>query len=181
VPWTPEHGDIRGEATPLVDFLLIGIITWLVVLPLTILVHELGHACVILGLLRRPVMVELGSGPKGYDITLGLLTIRLRLLSGPIGFCRYDDEGVTLESSVLFDLAGPLASLGFAVLIYKINQTDALSPLFAGIFASAVYAAAVNFVVTAVPVTYPSWCGPYAGMQSDGYRFCKGIRALLSG
>jgi hypothetical protein len=39
------------------------------------------------------------------------------------------------------------------------------------------FAVAWQVLVTAIPLRYPAWFGPYAGWTSDGYRIVRVLRS----
>jgi hypothetical protein len=39
------------------------------------------------------------------------------------------------------------------------------------------FAVAWQLLVTAIPLRYPAWFGPYAGWTSDGYRIVRVLRS----
>jgi hypothetical protein len=101
-------GDI-GLAGILVGFLIIG----LLVLPLSTLGHELGHALAVSRLGRRNCMVIVGRAPF-LRFTAGRAVVLLSVLPArdlPFsGVCRYDPSGLPWRMIGWIALAGPLAT-----------------------------------------------------------------------
>jgi hypothetical protein len=101
-------GDI-GLAGTVIGFLIVG----LVVLPLSILAHELGHALAVSRLGRRHCMVVVGRGPF-LRFTAGRAVVLFSVLPTrgiPFsGACRYDPSGLPWRMIGWIALAGPLAT-----------------------------------------------------------------------
>jgi len=87
-------------------------------MPLTILIHELGHAVVARYLSRRPVDVQIGTG--GPAVRINVRSLRLTLsarqsLLGVGGWASFDRSELTAVSLLFIALAGPAASAAGAV------------------------------------------------------------------
>lgn len=101
-------GDI-GLLGSLIGFVIAG----LVVLPLSILGHELGHALAVSRLGRRNCMVIVGRGPF-MRFTAGRAVVLFSVLPTRgvpfAGVCRYDPSGLPWRAIGWIALAGPLAT-----------------------------------------------------------------------
>jgi hypothetical protein len=156
-----------------------GLVTWILPVPLTLL-HELGHALPLLAFSRGRVIVRIGRQPARW-VSISRLELQVRWLNSPrwgwFGF--YEGEGEEPEPSRARRLAilagGPFVS---AIVFLALAAVAAVVPWPASILVWApALAVAWQLCVTAVPMRYPRWFGPYAGWHSDGYRF---LRVLLS-
>jgi hypothetical protein len=152
--------------------------TWAFGVPLTLL-HELGHALTALALGARRVTVNVGR-PPARAVALGRLELRIRLLNRPrwAWFGTIDTpEGdeVSRARAIAVLAAGPIVS---TVVLSALLVTAALVP-WPPVLVVWVVAAAVawQLLVTALPMRYPSWFGPYAGRVSDGYRIARLVRS----
>jgi hypothetical protein len=150
--------------------------TWILGVPLTLL-HELGHALTALALGVRRVTVHVGR-PPARSWALGPLELRLRLVNRPrwAWYGTIDASGeVSTGRAVAATAAGPLVT---AVVLAGLLVAAALVPwppvLVVWVLAAAV---AWQLFVTAVPMRYPRWFGPYAGRVSDGYRIVRLLRS----
>jgi hypothetical protein len=85
----------------------------LIVLPLSILGHELGHALAVSRLGRRNCMVIIGRGPF-LRFTAGRAVVLFSVLPTRgvpfAGVCRYDPSGLPWRAIGWIALAGPLAT-----------------------------------------------------------------------
>jgi hypothetical protein len=146
----------------------------LLVVPLLTLLHELGHAAPALLFTDKPVTVVLGrreavERPGALRFQLG----RLRYVIMPgrgYGFCLHHAPDSRLKSA-LISSGGPLASFGVMLLAWGLDSS--FQPEL-GIFHALPYwigmGAFAQFVITALPMRYPFWMGPYAGTTSDGLK-----------
>jgi hypothetical protein len=149
---------------------------WILGVPLTLL-HELGHALAALGLGVRRVTVHVGRPPARSRV-LGRLELRLRLLNRPrwAWYGRIEASGeVSTGRAVAATAAGPLVT---AAVLASLLVAAAFVP-WPPVLVVWVVAAAVTWqlLVTAIPMRYPRWFGPYAGRVSDGYRIVRLLRS----
>jgi len=159
--------------------------------PLETLVHELAHALTSRILTKQPVQVYLGSIPQDDEMfdpsikrprtlifTLAGVTFHLKPFSGPIGFAHWEPVD---EHELWTYLVGPLASLLLAIIFsvttyFARSHTHTFS-IWYYINEIAAIAAFVQFLVTIIPIRYPSWWWLYAGYPSDGYQVLQILRS----
>jgi hypothetical protein len=96
-----------------IDDIGLGLALMFLALPVTVLVHELGHAAV--GLLRTEglVIVQIGGGPKWLRTRIGRLGLEvgpIPVYSGTAGSAR-TFAPLSRPDAVAYALAGPLAEL----------------------------------------------------------------------
>ncbi|WP_176555734.1 M50 family metallopeptidase [Virgibacillus ndiopensis] len=148
------------------------------ILPFTTFVHELGHSLVASRLLKVPVEIRLGKRFEGRGLTFGRLTLKIQPLSGWVGFFSYDvsSEKESRINNIFIFLAGPISSLILCstcfVLIYYVNFPS----IFDYLMKAVANAALAQFVITIIPIKYPSFFGAYNGISSDGYKVIKLFR-----
>jgi hypothetical protein len=156
-----------------------GLVTWILPVPLTLL-HEPGHALPLLAFSRGRVIVRIGRQPA-RPVSISRLELRIRWLNNPhwgwFGFV--EGEGEEPEPSRARRLAilasGPLVT---AIVLVALVAAAAFVPWPASILIwIPALAVAWELLVTAVPMRYPRWFGPYAGRVSDGYRILRLFRA----
>lgn len=99
-------------------FIFIGLV--LITRPFTTLFHELGHAIVGLLITKQKTTIYLGSygdPNKSKKIQIGLLEIWFRYdpFSWDRGICIVSQNQMSINSQILYTLAGPVASLLIAV------------------------------------------------------------------
>lgn len=142
-------------------------VLYVIVLPLIVFSHELGHAIIAIIVTNSPVAITLGEEPY-WKRTIGRITISVGLFSGWVGFCQSEGQ-MTSRQYAIFSLAGPIASLLVCLGAFTVLASAGgwVEFLLWGVF----YGAASQFLVTIIPIRYPSWwTDTYAGMPSDGHR-----------
>ncbi len=110
-------------------FLLMGVIILIVSHPITVLLHELGHAIPALIFTGKKVTVYIGSfgeTTKSFRFKIGLLEFWVRkTLFWKTGLCSPSSTDMSLLKKILFILGGPLASLTIAgVTSYYVFKYD---------------------------------------------------------
>jgi len=136
-----------------------------------VLPHELGHALVALVFGGRSDVV-VGREPRPLGFRLGRLSVRIRPLSGWrwmwYGTAPSEVPHATAAQVALVAAAGPLVTLTLAgVYAFAAVATGGFLRSF---FAFVAAGAAWTFAVTALPMRYGRFFGPYAGRESDGSR-----------
>ena len=116
---------------PVVPLVLGMLVIFYVIVPLLVLIHELGHAVAAIHAGRRPT-VRIGVAPPlisrrfhSFDLHLNRLpldyfyprTPRKEVPKTPMGVCQFDPTGLTVGQIRTFLSAGPHASIlaGLAV------------------------------------------------------------------
>ena len=145
---------------------------------LLVLPHELGHALVALAFGVRPVDVYVGAEPR-RDLSLGALRMHVRALNGWrwlwYGTVQAEGEVASRRRRAAILAAGPLTTL-LLVVAYSAAGT-ATGGFLRWFWWFLALGGVWAFAVTALPIRYGRFFGPYAGRASDGYR----IREALGG
>jgi RsiW-degrading membrane proteinase PrsW (M82 family) len=157
--------------------MLLFLLFYLVVIPLSILLHEVGHAVGILLFTKRNAKVYLGPIIESNKETFKFYRIHFYIKWAYYGFCYYTDgnKNLTKKEAIPFALGGPLASLVIAVLAYfslSYIEVDHIREFIYGIALLNFF----NFILTIIPIRYPKWWGPFSGRPSDGYRVLYELR-----
>lgn len=81
------------------------LVIFLVLIPLGVLLHELGHATLALVFSRKSVAVFVGTKDETSRISIGRLSLHLR--PGFWGLCRVDQQGdIPLRRRAAISLGG---------------------------------------------------------------------------
>ena len=156
-----------------------GLVTWILPVPLTLL-HELGHALPLLAFSRGRVIVRVGREPA-RSVSILRLELRVRWLNSPrwgwFGFVEGEDGELSLSRTRRLAIlaGGPLVSA--IVLVALVAPTAVVSWPASILLWVPALAVAWELLVTAAPMRYPGWFGPYAGRVSDGYRIVALFRS----
>jgi tetratricopeptide (TPR) repeat protein len=157
-------------------FILLSLfLLFLFIRPVTILIHELGHAIPAIIFTRKKVTVHIGSygdTKNSLHLNAGLLEIWLRHnpFSWKRGICIYSNPGMSFNKMITIVLSGPLlsfllaATASYFTFIY--NGHGALKLVMAIFLGSAILDILVNLVPQEKPVTI------YNGetVYNDGYQ-----------
>jgi len=146
----------------------------LVIRPLTILCHELGHAIPAMLLTRKAVTVYLGAygnADKCFKLTIGKLTFFV--LHNPLqwrgGLCVPSATEISRTQQIIFILSGPLVSfiIGGVAVYFTFNENiEGFLKLFCILsMSSALLDAYVNLRVNPVPIRLANGSITY----NDGY------------
>lgn len=146
----------------------------LVIRPMTILCHEIGHAIPAMLLTRKTVTVYLGSygdADKCFRITIGKLTffVRYNPLQWRGGLCIPSAKEISRRQQIIYTLSGPLASFfigGVAVYFAFNDNIEGFPKLFFILsMASALLDAYVNLRPNPIPIKLANGTIIY----NDGY------------
>ena len=139
---------------------------------LLVLPHELGHALVASAFGGRND-VSVGREPRPLGFRLGRLSVRIRRLNGWrrmwYGTAPSELPNATTPQVALVAGAGPLVPGAY------VFAAVATGGFLRGFFAFLAAGGAWTFVVTALPMRYGRFFGPYAGRESDGYRVRRAL------
>jgi hypothetical protein len=157
-----------------------GYIVALLLAPLfVVLPHELGHALTALGLGATSARIELGGPTRPLRLRLRGLELELRAFSGlRWAWCgRAFHQGLEPGRGrrIAVAAAGPAVSLLLAV-AYTALALAAGRGIVAFVCLALALAAALSFFVTAPPIRYRRFFGPFNGSVSDGYRILSLLR-----
>ncbi|ANE43799.1 hypothetical protein [Deinococcus puniceus] len=144
------------------------------VLPISALIHELGHAALPLIATKNHVVIGLGAPSKHriFTVSFGRLKVEMTPLFFWSGFCAF---GPLKPNHLLVALlAGPLISLA-ALLISGVLYGQAVAGGQRMVWQACMTVFFVQFMITALPITYPNWFDARADSSSDG----KQILGLL--
>lgn len=163
-----------GECYLIIELFVI----FFILLPTSILLHELGHALpIILSTTSGEANIFLGTPHKKNKLAFSIRKIHFYLGWGFSGFClvsNYKDIPPLSPAQRLFiDTGGPVFSLVAGIIAYGVSISSTGSFYYAYPFA------AVNFclfLMSAIPVTYPGFAGALAGYPSDGLRIYQNLR-----
>ncbi|MBM7601009.1 hypothetical protein JOC34_003430 [Virgibacillus halotolerans] len=148
---------------------------YVIALPLTTLIHEIGHALALVCLTKEGVAkIHLGDFSDANKENFRVGRIHYHMKWGMAGICYYEKpSGMTAFQRVMTSLGGPLLSASFTIILflpfYYQPFNDYINFFITGMF----WMNLIQFIVTIIPMVYPKWWGPYAGYTSDGYNALK--------
>jgi hypothetical protein len=154
----------------------------LIVLPLTVMLHELGHGAMAVLRAQNDVRLEVGSGPvawRGRLLRIDMAVHPLVMPAGVGGAVSFDATRTTATDVVLVALAGPLASLIGTVIAWvwfaSAPAGSSLSTLLAVAAATGLFATVVNLI----PMSVRDRNGAVM-WRTDGWHALSAARVLIS-
>ncbi len=157
---------------------LIGLVLgFVLVMPLAVLLHELGHATPQL-MTGQSVEIRLGSGSNAKEFRVGKLKLLITPLSMNVGFASIERD-VSKNLQVVSLLMGPAVSLILCIGLYLLSRYE-LPYLAQYLVNFGLYFSLFQFLFTAMPIYYPSYFGAYEGMPSDGRQVLE-LLGLMKG
>jgi len=121
-------------------FVIVTFLLLFLIRPITVLVHELGHAIPALILTKRKVDVYIGSyGDSEKGVILNLSRLRIFFKYNPIlwkyGLVTHHDTKISFTKQFLITLSGPFSSIIFGSLIcfFSFYHFEEGIPLFIGV------------------------------------------------
>ncbi len=155
-------------------FLLILMGLALLARPLTVLFHELGHAIAIILLTKQKATIYIGSygdPQRSIKINLGVLQIFFRYnpFAWRLGLCVPSAKTISISKSIVYTLAGPLASIIIATIscyfAFAYDLHGFLKLFLIVFFGSALLDLLVNLIPNNIPIEL------YDGsiVYNDGY------------
>lgn len=137
-----------------------GIAIIIITHPLTVILHELGHAIPALLFTKQKVTVYIGSygeTKKSLTFRVGLLEVWLKKsIFWKTGLCQTSSNIVSFPKKFIFIVGGPLASLTFAVVgsyyVFGYDMHGALKM----IMSFFTLAAAWDFFSNIIPNNHPT-------------------------
>ena len=155
------------------DTFLVSVVLWMIVIQISVFLHELGHCLPVLAFTKQNVSIVLGHGKMNATFRIRRLHVHFKGFAPWIGLMNVE-KGVTLTKtlSLLLSLGGPLVSLitGTSAFIFRSYMDIGL--LYSVLSIATLYNWYM-FLATAVPIVYPKWWIGYGGMPSDGYRILR--------
>jgi len=163
-----------------------GLVDWmlaqLIVLPLTVLLHELGHAVMATLRAQPDVRLEVGFGPIAWRGRLARIDMAVHPLVVPAGMggaVSFDATRASATDVLLVALAGPVTSLIGTVIAWTwfvSTPEDAwISPLLAVAAATGLFVTILNVV----PLSIRDRNGAVV-WRTDGWHALSAARVLIS-
>ncbi|QFT87468.1 hypothetical protein FIU87_02290 [Bacillus sp. THAF10] len=146
------------------------LLLFLVIIPVSVLIHEIGHGLAVVLFSKMHTRVYLGPTENNHE-NFQIGRMHFHIMWAFYGYCALGDResDPTKTQRVINSLAGPLATLLVLLLTIMFKQyvtSEQLDRILTGVFIYNSYL----FLCTIIPFRYPKWWRPYGGMPSDGYR-----------
>ncbi|MBU9719837.1 MULTISPECIES: hypothetical protein [Bacillaceae] len=144
------------------------------IIPICMLLHEIGHGLGIVLFSKSPAHIYLGNHSEENKENFKIGRFHFHIHWSYFGFCRWPSR-LTKGQKFAAMAGGPLMSLFLVILFFLLLQEVPQGELYRLIQGIVIFNA-MNFLVTAIPMTYPRWLGSYAGHPSDGLQLLRLFR-----
>jgi hypothetical protein len=165
-------------------FLTNVLIVYFLLVPLTVLIHEIGHALAVIFFTKRSdANVFLGAPVTNNCLHFKIGRVHFHLRWANFGFCSSIDQDGKASTEIISEgkriaiySGGPLVSFLAALIAF------ATSPLLSGELNSLMRAFTVlnlfTFLSTSLPYIYPKWRKGLGGTPTDGYRVRETLKRI---
>ncbi|WP_239984632.1 hypothetical protein [Lentibacillus sediminis] len=154
--------------------LLLFIAVLIIVTPICLLLHEVGHGIGAISFSRSDVHIYLGVIDENNKEDFRIGRLHFHIIWGYEGYTHWGDGLNKWQSSAAL-AGGPIMSLFlvlfFELLAFLINQNE-LSQL----FTLSKVVCLIQFIFTMIPITYPRWIKGLGGFPSDGLQLLRVLR-----
>jgi len=150
---------------------------YLIGIPVSVLLHEVGHAIGVIIFSKEKSHVYLGSKNDLNKENFQIGRIHFHINWAYFGFCAVKNRTPFSKfQSIMFSVGGPIVSLLLFVTSYLVIA-EVTHYEIKNFLIGIAYFNLFMFICTSFPIRYPNWFKPYAGLPSDGYQ----IFTLLKG
>ncbi len=143
---------------------------YLIGIPVSVLLHEVGHAMGVIIFTKEKPHVYLGSANDSNKKNFQIGRIQFYMNWACFGFCAVKNKtNFSKLQNIMVLIGGPIVSLVLFVTAYlaKAEVTHFETKNFLN---GIIYCNLFMFIFTIIPIRYPNWWKPYAGLPSDGYQ-----------
>ena len=167
----------------MIKVIILCFIAVLFITPLTVIIHEMGHAIPALLFTDEQVKVQYGKGNSNRSIKISRLLIEFKGFNSfhdfTFGFAGWEGTINRIQGVIIY-LSGPLASFAMLLLAQyisnKYNHEFPSAVIF--LIRYAEFANLSQFIGTILPITYKH--EPYKSLKSDGYRILECITKSIN-
>lgn len=158
-------------------FIVYGVVIVAVTGPINTLVHELTHALTALAAGATDATINLGFRDHKLDTRFWKLRFKVAPLSSYSGFFTTEQFPPGKWVRIAVSAAGPLSSMVMIAVWFGVSRLIGEHGQWLRVICvHAMLGAAIQALVTAIPMTYGRFFGGYAGMKSDGLRVLEALR-----
>jgi len=151
--------------------MLLFLLFYLLVIPASVLLHEIGHGIAVISTSKSQAHVYLGNWNKENKENFRLGRLHFHLNWSYVGFVSW--EGNLTKRQIAVALAGgPIMSLLLMLLFGLITLYVPQDNLHSFLFGITIFNC-FQFLFTIIPITYPRWMGAYNGQPSDGLQLLR--------
>ncbi|MGD6778144.1 MULTISPECIES: hypothetical protein [Bacillaceae] len=154
--------------------MLLFILFYILVIPICVLLHEIGHGLGVISLSKSDVHIYLGKRTKENKENFRIGRLHFHIVWSYVGFA-YWEGNLNKRQRTAALAGGPVMSLLlvfiFGLIALLVPQGDLRS-----FFLGATFLNLSMFFFTIIPMTYPRWMGSLHGHPSDGLQLLRLLR-----
>lgn len=154
--------------------MLIFLLFYLLVIPITVLLHEIGHGLGVIISSKSNAHIYLGTTNENNRENFRLGRLHFHIIWSYIGYCSWEKE-LNKQQSIISLIGGPAMSLLITVLCLLFTFSTSHGDLRSLLWGTAILNF-VQFLSTIIPITYPKWMLGYSGYPSDGLQLLRLLR-----
>lgn len=170
--WLPGFSQRRfeewkEESEIILSFLLF----YIFIIPLSILLHEIGHGIGVVSSSRSHARIYLGNWGEKNRQNFRIGRLHFYIHWSYFGYCSWD-HNLNKQQKICALAGGPLMSL-LLVCISLIMVQDVPQGNLRSVINGITIFNLANFLFTGIPMNYPRWFGPLGGHPSDGLQLLR--------
>ena len=160
-----------GTVLNLILYITFGIL----IIQLATAFHELGHAIPAVIFSDDKVKMVLGNKRLNKKLKINKLSISIRSFEPFTGVVCYYAKNIKKSQIMMICIGGPLTSLLIGIISFVLRNLIVYEIISKLLVFSAIYNIFL-FLLTIIPIIYPSWVGKLGGRLSDGYKAIRIFR-----
>ncbi|PAD67444.1 hypothetical protein CHH83_18815 [Bacillus sp. 7586-K] len=151
--------------------MLLFLFFYLLIIPASVLLHEVGHGIAAVSTSKSHAHVYLGTRSKVNKENFKLGRLHFHLNWSYVGFVSWEGN-LTKRQTAIALAGGPIISLLLMLLFGLISLYVPQDDLHSLLFGATIFNC-FQFLFTIIPITYPRWMGVYNGQPSDGLQLLR--------
>ena len=155
-------------------FFSLFILCYGVVIPICVLLHEIGHGVGVVSTSKYHAHVYLGNKNNKIKENFRFGRLHFHINWSYIGYAAWDGKLKKRQRAVAL-AGGPIMSL-ILLFIFGLIALSTLHNYLRFFFWGTTVFNFIQFIVTTLPITYPWWMGTYKGYPSDGLQLLRLLR-----
>ncbi|MCF6138291.1 hypothetical protein [Pseudalkalibacillus berkeleyi] len=152
------------------------LVFYILVIPISVLLHEIGHAIGVLLSSNSNAIVFLGPNDRSNRESFKLGRIRFHIKWAYFGSIRTVEYPLSYRQQIIVAAGGPILSFILATLTIILSFSQLMDGSMRNFVAAISLFNFYLFFMTIIPIRYPNWMKSYAGLPSDGLRIINAIK-----
>lgn len=155
--------------------MLVFLLFYFLVIPISVLMHELGHGLGVIISSKSHAHIYLGNTNEKNKENFRLGRLHFHIIWSYVGYCSLE-KILTNRQRVIALVGGPVMSLLMTLLFLLFTFNTSHGDLRSLLWSTTTFNF-LQFLVTIIPITYPRWMLGYGGHPSDGLQLLRLLRS----